>query len=82
MLGVIQDGFKFNMNQMPEDYEEENNKSFFKEEEFAIESIMKLFKMKVLKEVEKDEVNCVNPLIVAINDRGKKKRWRTGSRRT
>ena len=73
VLGVIQDGFKLNMNQMPEDYEEENNKSFFKEEEFAIEAIMKLVKMKVLREVERDEVSCVNPLTVAINDRGKKR---------
>ena len=34
-LSVIKDGFKLNMNQMPEAYEEENNKSFQKEEEFA-----------------------------------------------
>ena len=41
VLSVIKDGFKLNMNQMPEDYEEENNKSFLKEEKFAIEAVMK-----------------------------------------
>ena len=72
VLSVMKDGFKLNMNQMPEDYEEENNKSFLKEEEFAIEAIMKLVKMKILREVEGDEVSCVNPLTVAVKDRGKK----------
>ena len=41
VLRVIKDGFKLNMNQMPEDYEEENNKSFLREEKFAIEAVMK-----------------------------------------
>ena len=72
-LSVIKDGFKLIMNQMPEAYEEENNKSFQKEEEFAIEAVMKLVKMEILKEVERDEVSCVNPLTVAVNDRGKKR---------
>ena len=73
VMSVIKDGFKLNINQMPEDYEEKNNKSFLKEEKFAVESITKLVKMKILKEVERDEVSCVNPLTVAINNRGKKR---------
>ena len=66
-------GFKLNMNQMPEAYEEGNNKSFKKDEEFAIEAVRKLVKLEILKEVERGEVSCVNPLAVAINDRGKKR---------
>ena len=73
VMSVIKDGFKLNLNQMPEEYEEKNNKSFLKEEVFAVEAIEKLVKMKILKEVERDEVSCVNPLTVAINDRGKKR---------
>ena len=71
-LGVIKDGFKLNMNQMPEAYEEGNNKSFKKDEEFAIEAVRKLVKLEILKEVERGEVSCVNPLTVAINGVGKK----------
>ena len=50
-----------------------HNKSFVKEQEFAVEAIEKLVKMKVLKEVPRDEVSCINPLTVAVNDRGKKR---------
>ena len=73
IMGVIKDGFKLNMKEMPGSYSEKNNKSFDKEQEFAVEAIEKLVKMKVLKEVSKEEVSCVNPLTVAINDRGKKR---------
>ena len=52
---------------------EKNNKSFIKEEEFGKEAIMKLVNMKVLMEVRKEEVNCINPLTVAVNDKGKKR---------
>ena len=73
IMGVIKDGFKLNMKEMPGSYEEKNNKSFVKEQEFAVEAIEKLVKMKVLKEVPRDEVSCINPLTVAVNDRGKKR---------
>ena len=49
VMSVIKDGFKLNLNQMPEEYEEKNNKSFLKEEVFAVEAIEKLVKMKILK---------------------------------
>ena len=70
---VIKEGFKLNMKEVPGAYEEKNNKSFEKDEKFAKEAIMKLVKMKVLKEVKREEVSCVNPLTVATNDRGKKR---------
>ena len=44
-----------------------------KDELFAVEVVKKLAKMKILLEVKKGEVSCVNPLTVVINDRGKKR---------
>ena len=49
VMSVIKEGFKLKMNQMPEEYEEKNNKSFEKEEAFAVESIEKRVKMNILK---------------------------------
>jgi hypothetical protein len=72
-LGVIKEGFKLSMHLVPGAYEEENNKSFEKDREFAIEAVEKLVKLEILKEVERSEVSCVNPLTVAINGVGKKR---------
>ena len=44
-----------------------------KDELFAVEVVKKLAKMKILLEVKKGEVSCVNPLTVVINDRGMKR---------
>ena len=55
-LGVIKEGFKLNMHHMPGAYEEENNKSFEKDQEFAIEAVKKLVKLEILKEVKRSEV--------------------------
>ena len=48
-------------------------RAFKKEKVFGVEAIKKLVRMKVLKEVSKEEVSCINPLTVAINDQGKKR---------
>ena len=73
VINVIKEGFKLNMKELPGSYEEKNNKSFDKEDVFGKEAIMKLVEMRVLKEVVKEEVSCINPLTVAINDRLKKR---------
>jgi hypothetical protein len=72
-LGVIKEGFKLNMLSVPGAYEEGNNKSFEKDQEFAIEAVQKLVKLEILKEVGRSEVTCVYPLTVAINGVGKKR---------
>ena len=72
-LGVIEDGFKLDMFKVPGAYEEGNNKSFEKDREFAVEAVLKLVKLEILKEVGRSEVMCVNPLTVAINGVGKKR---------
>ena len=71
-LGVIKDGFRLDMFQMPGVYEERNNKSFETDQEFAIEAVQKLVRMEILKEVGRNGVRCINPLTVAINGVGKK----------
>jgi hypothetical protein len=71
-LGVLKEGFKLNMDSVPGAYEEGNNKSFEKDREFAVDAVQKLVKLDILKEVERSEVTCVNPLTVAINGVGKK----------
>ena len=73
VLSVIKEGFRLNMSEVPGSYEEKNNRSFEKEKEFGEEAIKKLVRMKVLKEVNKGEVSCINPLTVAVNDKGKKR---------
>ena len=70
-LGVIKEGFKLSMQSAPGAYEEGNNKSFEKDREFAIDAVQKLVKLEILKEVERSEVTCVNPLMVAINGVGR-----------
>ena len=72
-LGVIKEGFKLYVHRMPEAYEEGNNKSFEKDQEFAIEAVRKLVKLEILKEVKRSEVSCVNPLTVVINGVGKRR---------
>ena len=72
-ISVIKDGFKLNMAEMPGDYEERNNKSFREHEAFAVEEVEKMVKSKILREVSREEVKCVNPLTVAVNSNGKKR---------
>ena len=73
IMNMVKEGFRLNMKEIPGGYKEKNNRSFFREEEFAVETVMKLAKMKILKEVKEEEVSCINPLTVAVNDRGKKR---------
>ena len=69
---MIKEGFKLSMVSTPEAYEEDNNKSFEKDREFA-EAVQKLVKLGILKEVQRNEVTCVNWLTVAINGVGKRR---------
>ena len=71
--GVIENGFKLSLFSTPEKYQEKNNQSFFKEEQFAVEAVLKMAQIKVLREVQSSEVLCVNPLSVATNSKGKRR---------
>ena len=72
-LGVIQEGFKLSLRSTPSAYEEKNNRSFAEYQEFAVEAVLKLLHLDILKEVRRDEVTCINPLTVALNAVGKKR---------
>jgi hypothetical protein len=43
-------------------YREMNNSSWFNEQEFGIKAVLKLFESGRVVEVEKKELQCVNPL--------------------
>ena len=53
------------------EYEEKNNKSYYKDKEFANEAVDQLVKVGVLEKVKK--CKCVNPLTVAVNKKGKRR---------
>ena len=71
VINVIKEGFKLNMKKMPGKYEEKNNQSYMKHKEFAKEAVLKLVDMKVMKEVDKDGVDCINPLTESVKDEKK-----------
>ena len=73
VLGVIREGFRLNLCEEPGMYEEKNNRSFEQHKEFAVEAIKKLVKLKIVLEVSRKEVDCINPLTVAVNAKGKKR---------
>ena len=71
---IVSNGLRLNFTgSIPGKYEEPNNKSFQSEEEFGISEIRKLLVNKVIEEVDRSKVICVNPLLVASNAKGKKR---------
>ena len=71
---IVSNGLRLNFTgSIPGKYEEPNNKSFQSEEEFGISEIRKLLVNKVIEEVDRSKVICVNPLSVASNAKGKKR---------
>ena len=57
----------------PNIYEEPNNKSFKLNEDFGIAEVRKLLDNRVIDEVSRDKVKCINPLSVASNTKGKRR---------
>ena len=73
-MNIIETGLTLNFTKgQPGKYQEPNNKSCLTEAEFAEEEVIKLINKKVVREVSKDEVLCINPLSVASNRQGKKR---------
>ena len=66
-LGVIKEGYKMSFvdGKEPNDYREKNNKSFIKNKDFGLDAVDKLVKNKIVQEVDRDKLKCVNPLSVA-----------------
>ena len=70
-LNVIREGFRLNLQGTPGQYKEKNNRRYEVHKEFAVQAVLKLAKLKILQEVDRTEVDCVNPLTVAVRN-GKK----------
>ena len=70
--GVIRDGLRLNLSSFPSFYEEKNNASFLEEQEFGLDAINKLISNKIIKEVDRSFLACINPLTVA-HRKGKKR---------
>ena len=72
-LSVIKEGYKMTFEGLEGDleYEERNNKSYYKHQEFANKAVDELVKVGVVEKVE--GCKCVNPLTVAENKKGKKR---------
>ena len=74
VLQILDDGLRLNfIGKAPVPYEEENNKSFVRNEDFGIGEIRKLLANGVIKEVIREEVVCINPMSIASNKKGKKR---------
>ena len=74
-MNIIEEGLKLNftLKGLPGKYQEKNNKSFINNKIFATEEVEKLLKRKVIEEVKREEVACINPMSVASNREGKKR---------
>ena len=65
-------GYVLQMWQNRAKYEERNNKSYRVEREWANDAVFKLLEASLIREVDKSELWCVNPLTVAKNAKGKR----------
>ena len=66
-ISVIENGYVPQLWDNPEKYEEENNKSYKNERDWANNAVRKLKEAKLVREVRKEELWCINPLTVASN---------------
>ena len=57
----------------PEGYEEPNNKSYEREKDWAKVAVGKLKEARLVEEIGRDGLWCVNPLTVAVNVKGKRR---------
>ena len=72
-VSVVENGYVPQMWENPQNYEEKNNGSYREEKVWANEAVFKLAKAKLVREVDRWSLCCVNPLTVAKNARGKKR---------
>ena len=72
-LSVIRNGYIPYLLENIELYEEGNNKSFREHKGWANEAVEKLLSANIIKKVSKEELTCVNPLLVVVNSKAKKR---------
>ena len=57
----------------PDGYEEPNNKSYVREKEWTNKAVEKLKEARLVEEIGREDLWCVNPLTVAVNAKGKRR---------
>ena len=72
-ISVVENGYVPQLWENPPRYEEKNNMSYRKERLWTNEAVWKLERAKLVREVRKEELWCVNPLMVVSYSKGKKR---------
>ena len=72
-ISVVENGYVPQMWENPQGYEEKNNGSYRDEKSWANEAVASLDRAKLIREVDRRSLVCVNPLTVACNARGKRR---------
>ena len=72
-VSVVENRYVPQMWENPQEYEEKNNGSYQEEKSWANEAVCKFVRAKLVREVDRQSLVCVNPLTVAINARGKRR---------
>ena len=72
-VSVVENGYVPQIWENPQNYEEKKNGSYREEKVWANKVVFKLARAKLVREVDRRSLCCVNPLTVAKNARGKKR---------
>jgi hypothetical protein len=71
---ILTNGLRLNFGgKLPSQYQEANNKSFINNEEFGVSQVLKLLENQVIEEVSPTDLQCINPLSIASNRKGKQR---------
>ena len=70
-LSVVKNGYVPQLWESPDGYEEPNNKSYVREKEWARIAVEKLKEARLVEEIGREDLWCVNPLTVVVNAKGK-----------
>ena len=72
-VSVILNGYVPQLQFSPERYREGNNKSYKDKREWANKAVFKLKKTKIVVKASREDLWCINLLIVAKNAKGKRR---------
>ena len=72
-LSVVRNRNVPQLRENPERYEEPSNKSYIRGKEWAKVAVEKLRKARLVVEIGREELWCVNPLTVAVSAKGKRR---------
>ena len=70
---MVKNGYVPQLWENPDGYEEPNNKSYEREKVWARIAVEKLKEARLVEEIGREDLWCVNPLTVAVNAKGKRR---------